>query len=103
MLENQFSQEAMEVCRLLSRQYHYTPTRYLELARQYGSVTAVKMLLRTGEDGIQEGLIRLWELGRLDLSLEAMVLQEKYALLFADAERQIARGRLSRLNYSVAQ
>ena len=36
----------------------------------------------------------LWELKRLDLSVEAFVLRSEYAPLFTEEERGIARARL---------
>lgn len=43
---------------------------------------------------IQTGFERLWEMGRLDLSVEAHVLMDRYWGLFHDEGRREARDRL---------
>jgi hypothetical protein len=41
-----------------------------------------------------DGFTALWERGRLDLTVEAHVLQERFHELFTDEEREICRQRL---------
>ena len=48
----------------------YRPTYFLRMVNELGGVGAAKRLL--GTDDLQAGLTRLWELGRLDLSVEAL-------------------------------
>jgi hypothetical protein len=43
---------------------------------QYGGLGAAKRLL--AKPNIQEGLTKLWELGLLDQSMEALVIQERF-------------------------
>lgn len=50
--------------------------------------------------GIQEGLMKLWELGLLDQSMEALVIQDRFQPLFTKAEIQEARRRLTELGYN---
>ena len=69
------------------------PTRFLQMVHEHGGVTAAKRLL--SGPVAQSGLTTLWELGRLDISMEALVVQEQWQPLFNDAERQAARDRLS--------
>lgn len=45
---------------------------------------------------------QLWEMGRLQLSIEAIVLRPEFKSLFSDQERQIARDRLSQKGYREA-
>lgn len=51
----------------------YRATRFLQLIDAHGGLSAAKQLLRA--PGHPEGLTRLWELQRLDISMEALVLQ----------------------------
>jgi hypothetical protein len=44
--------------------------------------------------GISEGLAKLAELERLDLSMEALVLKTPWSGMFSDEELKTARGRL---------
>ena len=53
------------------------------------------------KDDVSDGFTTLWELKRLDLSVEAYVLRSEYAPLFTEAERGIARARLRQYRYVV--
>ena len=75
----------------------YRPTYFLQLINEHGGVIAAKRLLRAAEP--QSGLIKLWELDRLDISAEALVLQERWRTLFSDDERHAARERLRDYRY----
>jgi hypothetical protein len=59
---------------------------------EYGGVETARRLLR--KDDISDGFTTLWELKRLDLSVEAYVLRSEYTPLFTEEERGIARARL---------
>ena len=78
----------------------YRPTYFLRMVGEHGGVAAAKRLLSAPE--AQAGLTRLWELGRLDISMEALVVQERWRPLFSDAERQAARDRLSAYGYDLS-
>jgi len=75
----------------------YRATGFWGMVIDHGALEAAKRLLRESEE--QSGLTRLWELGRLDLSVEALVLQERWNTLFSDEERQKARDRLDEHEY----
>ena len=49
--------------------------------------------------GLAEGLEILWEHGRLDLSVECVVQQDPWRMLFTDEEILIAQNRLSDLGF----
>lgn len=46
-----------------------------------------------------EGLTRLWEEGRLDISMGALVLRDPWSGLFTEEELSVARKRLKDLGY----
>ena len=96
-IEKQFEQEVFEGCRQLSRKHGYTPTYFLQMVQERGAVRATKDLLATKDPS--EGLNTLWHLGKLELSVEAMVLDSRYGSLFTEEERRIARKRLADLGY----
>jgi len=52
-------------------------------------------------DKPSDGFTILWELGRLDLSLEVQTLNPIYKPLFTDNERQICITRLEEYGYNV--
>jgi len=76
----------------------YIPTRFKEMIDEYGGLVAAQRLL--AEPVIQSGLMRLWELGCLKQSMEALVLQPRFHKLFTDEERAEASRRLVELGYA---
>ena len=75
----------------------YRATRFLHLIDSHGGLLAAKQLL--GTPGHPEGLTKLWELQRLDISMEALVLQSRWDGLFSEKELAVARKRLTDLHY----
>ena len=67
------------------------------MVEQKGGLTTAKQLLEM--TGPQQGLIRLKEVGHLDKCMEAVVLKERFRLLFTDAEIDEARRRLKMLGF----
>lgn len=78
----------------------YNATRFLNMFYEFSGVNSAKKLLAK-EEYIQEGVIKLWELGRLDLSVEALVLKPEYKDLFSAGELEIAKDRLNKLDYKI--
>lgn len=78
----------------------YHATRFIQMVRADGGLATARTLLDS--DTLSDGLTRLWECGRLDLSLEALILQDEWAPLFTDVERERARMRLKGLGFNVA-
>lgn len=68
------------------------------MVAEHGGVGAVRRLLQAPD--AQAGLTHLWEIGRLDISGEAAVLNPKYASLFTNTEKQEAKRRLKAMNYT---
>lgn len=70
----------------------YRPTFFLRMVQQCGGLEAARHLLDTPAPS--EGFTRLWELGRLDLSVEAVALREEFCGLFTERQLEVARRRL---------
>ena len=68
----------------------YRPTAFLAMLNQAGGVDTAKRLNATMTDGF----IRLWEADRLDLTVEATMIQVPYRRLFTRAELMMAQERL---------
>jgi hypothetical protein len=98
-LETAFSQAAMQNYNEAGTALKYNATYWLQMLQQYGAVDAARRLI-AGEGLGSEGLTRLWEGGRLDLSAEALMLKPEYRALFTDAERARAREILAAHNYT---
>lgn len=69
----------------------YRPTGMLDLMERRGAVDAARHLLAKPPS---DGFARLFELGRLDLAIESIVLKPEWTGLFSDEERRVARRRL---------
>ena len=92
-LETRFEQDMVEkVYRTAGRETGYWAAYFLRSVKRYGGVGAARRSLERG--GVPAGLVKLAELGRLDLSMEALVLDPAYRPLFTDDERAFAAQRL---------
>ena len=101
MLENVFHEEMLGIYEKAKRECRYNATRFLQRVREVGGLAAAKQWL--SHDKPQEGLFKLWEFGRLDISMEALVLHKQFRELFTEEELAIARKRLRDLNYVVKE
>ena len=98
-LEQAFDDAMRGIYRAACSECRYTPTRFLQLVQKQGGVRAAKILLQPQQQH-SEGLTKLWEFGRLDLSMEKLVLDCRWKPLFTDEELCTARKRLHELHYN---
>jgi hypothetical protein len=77
----------------------YNATRYLQMISERGRLATASQLLRA--PGVSDGFTHLWERGRLDLTVEALVPQAEWRQLFTSSELAIARDRLSSYGFEV--
>jgi hypothetical protein len=63
----------------------------------YGAIGAANRLIKEGTDKLHSGLIKLFEIDRLDLTIESIILKEKYKMLFSDEILGKAKERLDKL------
>ena len=97
-LEQSFNNEMKNIYITAKKDLGYNATRFLQLLSQKGGVEAARQLI--AKDGGTYGFEVLWEAGRLDLSVEALVLDPKFHSLFSEAERKLCRERLLLHGYS---
>ena len=76
---------------------NYTATYFVGMLSNYGGLGTAQRLLASTQ--ASTGFTTLYERGRLDLTVEALVIQPKFACLFTDKEIDIARQRLDQLGY----
>lgn len=77
------------------RQSHaldYHPYRFEQMLSAEGGLALAHRLVKSGE--LQDGLNAMIKLGRRDLAMESIMLEEEFATLFTPAERAAARWRL---------
>ena len=75
----------------------YAATRFLQMVTTNGGVETARRLLAT--QAPSDGFTKLWEYGRLDLTIEVLVLKPEYTTLFSEGEKRIARERLEQYGY----
>ena len=68
--EHRFGEAMLAIYRE-AREIGYTPTRFLSMLHEKGAVRTARQLINASQPS--DGYTRLWELGRLDLSVEAAV------------------------------
>ena len=98
-LDRRFKAGLLEAYDILNRELDYRPTYFLQMVQgsESGAEVAKRLLAK---EGLSDGFVRLWEEGRLDLSLEAYVLEPEFAPLFTDDELAVARQRLVDCRYA---
>ena len=93
-LEKRFNDDMMRIYVTAKKELGYNATRFLQMLSQYGGLATAHKLIAT-DDGTY-GFTKLWEYGRLDLSVEAHVLKPEYETLFSEDERKMCRDRLEK-------
>jgi hypothetical protein len=78
----------------------YDARLFLNMLSNLGGLGTAKRLLATTD--VSSGFTVLYERGRLDLTVEALVVKPEFASLFTDDEIEIARQRLTQLGYKGA-
>lgn len=94
-LEHQLRQEFLRAVDICINQYEYHPTRFLQMLGNLGPInTAINLVM---EPRYHEGFTKLWELNRLDLTVEAIIRRDPYNQLFAQEVLDRARIKLEEL------
>lgn len=95
----EFHEAMLNVYRRAKSEAGYNASRYLGMVSEQGGLEAARSLLHSAT--VSDGYTALWERGRLDLTVEALILDPRWVELFTDSERQIARRRLEEYGYSL--
>ncbi|MCY9784219.1 DUF262 domain-containing protein [Nocardiopsis sp. EMB25] len=75
----------------------YTATFFLGMLSELGPLGTARKLLNA--PAVSDGFANLWERGRLDLTVEALVLRPEFEALFTAEELDRARTRLAQFGY----
>ncbi len=98
-LEKSFDVAMMDIYRRAKAEAGYNATRYFQMLTEHRGLETARILLHA--QAVSEGYTALWERGRLDLTVEALVHDHpEYHPLFTDEERAIARRRLEEYKYA---
>ncbi|WP_244218935.1 caspase family protein [Micromonospora arida] len=93
----EFHAAMLEGYRKAKKELNYNAAYFLKMVQEVGGLEAARRLIRASS--VSSGFTTLWEKGRLDLAVEAVVLQDRFAGLFTDEEIEIARDRLAAYGY----
>ncbi|MCY4030578.1 MAG: hypothetical protein OXF05_00505 [Hyphomicrobiales bacterium] len=96
-LKKRFEKEMHQVYKNVTK-IHHPPTYLLRLIDDNGGFAAAVILLEKSEPS--QTFFTLWELNRLDLSVETLVLKEPWRQLFEQRHLDEAERRLKDLNYN---
>ena len=96
--ERHFHEAMLGIYRQAKAEAAYNATRFLGMVVERGGLETARYLLHAPT--VSEGYAALWERKRLDLTVEAMILQPEWQDLFSDDERRIAVNRLREYGYS---
>lgn len=77
----------------------YNATHFLQMLTDHGGLATAKRLLAAPR--VSDGFVALYERNRLDLTVEAHVLDPKFAPLFTEEELEKARTWLEQFGYRV--
>lgn len=101
-LKSKFEQEMYGIYRKAKKEVKYDAHRYFNMLEQHGGLETAHILINSPVES--EGYTTLWELGRLDLTVEALVLDNtKYHVLFTKEEILKIRKRLRNYGYKPAK
>ena len=92
-LEIEFHEAMLNIYRKAKSEAKYNAVRFLQMVVDHGGREAAHMLINS--PAVSEGYTALWERGRLDLTVESMILSnERYQSLFSKKELAICAKRL---------
>lgn len=98
-LKKEFHKEMISIYRNAKKECGYNATRFLQMLAAQEGLSVAKSLIHINQP--TDGFSTLWELGRLDLTVEALILQPKYQELFSEEERRIGADRLKEYGYEI--
>jgi hypothetical protein len=97
-LETQFDQAMFDVYRRAKDEAGYNATIFLQMLTEHRGLLTAKTLINAPKPS--DGYTALYMRGRLDLTVEALVMEdERWHRLFTDEELQRARRRLKDYKY----
>lgn len=99
-IEKEFAERMKAVYERGRSEAGYNASYFVSMLAQYGPQETAHKLLAS--PAISDGFAELWERKRLDLTVEAIVVDPKFSELFTPEELEIARKRLQQFGYNPA-
>jgi hypothetical protein len=98
-LDTRFNQAMVDIYVTAKLECAYNATRFFGMIAELGGLDAARRLIHSECES--DGYRKLWSRGRLDLTVEALILEPEWAELFTDDDRAKARGRLEQFGYTM--
>ncbi len=100
-LKERFNLAMLNIYKCAKDEAKYNATRYLQMLSEKGCLETAHILINAST--VSDGYTALWERGRLDLTVEALIWDNpEYHKLFTEDELRIAKKRLVDYQYSLA-
>ncbi len=99
-IEEQFHFAMIEIYERVKTELYYIDFHLIQTINELGGLQAAKRILK---DNFSEGFETLSDRRRLDVSVEALILNIKWSGLFTIEEKIIAKERLSNHKFDVSQ
>jgi hypothetical protein len=96
-LERRFQIAMLSIYQRALTEANYRASRFHQMLCKHGGLETARILLHSPT--VSEGYTALWERNRLDLTVEAHVLDPQWKDLFNETERKIAADRLKEYGY----
>lgn len=96
-LELEFHEKMIEIYEKTKKECGYDGKRFFQMVCLEGGLKTARKLVSAKDHA--EGLTRLWNDKRLDLSMEATIIREPWCNLFTNEELAMARKKLKDLRF----
>ncbi|MDD3570479.1 MAG: hypothetical protein PHY44_05195 [Lachnospiraceae bacterium] len=83
-LEMQFDKDLIARCKAAQKECGHNSARFIQAIERWGGVATAKELIKKSK--LSDGFLALELKGRLDLTMEATVVDKKFTQLFTDEE-----------------
>ncbi len=100
-LLERFHAQMLNIYHRAKDEANYTASRFFHMVGENGGFESARILINANT--VSEGYTGLWERGRLDLTVEALILENpEYHPLFTVEELNICQQRLAEYKYDVS-
>jgi len=100
-LVTQFDEAMLSIYQRALGEANYKATRFLQMLHEHRGLETARILLHAA--AVSEGYTALWDRGRLDLTVEAVIHDNpKWHQLFTNEELAICRSRLIAYGYLIS-
>ena len=97
-LNTEFNQAMLGIYNKARSEANYTPSVFFRMISEHGGYETARRLIHS--PNVSEGYVKLFELGRLDLTVEAVIIENgNWHALFTDQELDVCRKRLHAYGY----